>query len=147
MLSFLNVLNRRESLKENVTAEWFFFFLATCSDYLLYLILLCPRVLWGSPCWICAELKAPGVPEMQFVIMFALDRDLNKTLRLVNSFFWGGKEGCRTPHPAHSSEVSQVCLRLVWTAVGNLGLLTHQPVQELRVNTEDSGVPPKSLFK
>lgn len=35
----------------------------------------------------CAELKAPGVPEMQFVIMFALDRDLNKTLRLMNSFF------------------------------------------------------------
>lgn len=61
--------------------------LATCSDYLLYLILVCPSVLWGSPCWICAELKAPGVPEMQFVIMFALDRDLDKTPRLMNSFF------------------------------------------------------------
>lgn len=57
--------------------------------------------------------------EMQFVIMFALDRDWNETLRLMNcSLEVERKVVDQDSTPAHSSEV-WVCLRPVWTAVDN----------------------------
>lgn len=95
------------------------------------------------------KLKAPDVPEMQFVIMFALDCDLNRTLttneffplrwrRVVNQDF--------TSHPCSSENlgVAEADVR----SCKQLDLLTCiRPYKKLKVKAEDSEMLPKSLLK
>lgn len=56
------------------------FLVATYNGYLLFLTLLnALECCVGFHVEFVQKLKAPDVPEMQFVITFALDCDLNRT--------------------------------------------------------------------
>lgn len=77
------LLNHRENI---LCGRVIFFFVATYSGYLLFLTLYALECCGGYHVEFVRKLKAPDVPEMQFVIMFALDCDLNRTL-MTNEFF------------------------------------------------------------